>query len=148
MSKPIPNKTIPYALTGKVGRPRSPNPKPKRNFCLSHYTMDFLSKIKNASKYVDSMLLNRATRARKSLLILREAGWSNAEILAACEACSFEWRDTASLSVYFATLETVETYGTLLSERILDSDCEALALHEMVTEYHCGNTAIQESLRE
>jgi hypothetical protein len=127
-------------------REKQSKPKQRKNFLLSDSTMGLLARMDNASRYIDQLVQVRQRRILRSLEILSHGGWSMDEIAAVCEVSNGKWESVAcpgDYSEFVVRISTSDVDGLDLERRIYESFSIAHAIHEVVSEYWCGNTEIR-----
>lgn len=142
--------------------------KQRKNFMLSDSTMGLLARMDNASRYLDDLVQARQQRAMQSLLHLQSLDWTGAEISACCDVLNGSWQlcevprwHGASLSDALYNLRAMGVFdfyaakfgiGTgrweQIAAQVSESESVAYALHEVVSEFWCGNTVIEAALRK
>jgi hypothetical protein len=139
-------------------REKQSKPKQRKNFLLSDSTMGLLARMDNASGYVDRLVQARQQRAMQSLLHLQGLGWTGPEILACCDALNGAMSFCAAPRWHGASLfdgpEYASKWGVTperwaeIARQVSESESVAYAIHEVVSEFWCGNTVIDAALRK
>jgi hypothetical protein len=123
----------------------------KAIFTLSESTQGLLKRMGNASGYLDALVQARQRRAARALEVLRSGGWTPEEILACCEAANGVWESViypGAYAVWIDKILTADIDGRDLERRICESNSVAYALHEVVSEFWCGNTSVEDAIRK
>jgi hypothetical protein len=112
----------------------------------------------NASRYIDELVQVRHQRAMQSLQHLQKLGWTGAEISACCEVMNGSWQLYEVQRWHGASLadgpQYAEKWGIgagrwrQMAAQVSESESVAYALHEVVSEFWCGNTAVEAALRK
>lgn len=132
--------------------------KQPKSFRLSAEAAGVLSRIDNATRYIEALVLARNQRAQQSLCYLQSIGWNSREILAACDVLNGTWelckvprwhgQSLADGQEYAQKWEISLERWSELSCQVSESELVAYALHEVVSEFWCGNTALEKMIRK
>jgi hypothetical protein len=132
--------------------------KQPKSFRLSAEAAGILDRVDNTTKYIEAIVRARNQRVLRSLAVLRSAGWTGPEMLACCDVLNGWWQLCSIPRWHGASIADGTVYAEKwgigperwaeLARQVSESESVAYALHEIVSEFWCGNTAIEEAIKK